>query len=57
MLVAEAAAGKSKAKELRKKAFEEGQKKAMEERAAAAAAGTSFKIGAKPSASTSAAKG
>jgi hypothetical protein len=57
MLVAEAAAGKSKAKELRKKAFEEGQKKAMEERAAAATVGTSFNIGARPSASTSAAKG
>lgn len=39
MLVAEAAAGKSKAKDLRKKAFEEHQKKMMEEKAAAAKAG------------------
>ncbi|KIM20261.1 hypothetical protein M408DRAFT_334056 [Serendipita vermifera MAFF 305830] len=40
-LVAEAAAGKSKAKELRKKAFEENQKRALEEKAAAAKAGSS----------------
>ncbi len=41
MLVAEAAAGKSKAKELRKKAFEENQKRILEEKAATAKAGSS----------------
>jgi hypothetical protein len=51
MLVAEAAAGKSKAKELRKKAFDESQRKAMEERTATA--GTSSKISIKAGASTS----
>ena len=53
MLVAEAAAGKSKAKELRKKAFEESQRKAMEERAA----GTSSKIGIRAGAASTSAAG
>ena len=55
MLVAEAAAGKSKAKELRKKAFEESQRKAMEERTAAG--GASLKIGVKAGAASTSAAG
>jgi hypothetical protein len=55
--MAEAAAGKSKVTELRKKVFEESHGVAMEEKAAATATGTTSNNGIKSATNTSAAAG